>query len=513
MADRKANKKYLHGESGDTHTQVPRFEAFNTQLNEILLRDLLDALPDRICIKDRELRTILCNETYARALGKHPADLYGKTDIENGLPLDLVGGSPETALPGYEQSDRVALEGKQVQVLGERGILGSDARVFDTMKFPLRGEAGEIIGVIGINRDVTGRVQAEEELNRSELRHLGVVNTDLVGIFQITSKGRILFANNTCLQLMECESLSELAARNAASYCRNPDLPQQILDLLRRHGVVTANETTLTTKSGSDRAVILSATWDGSLVSGVLLDITKERSDRASLQSAQDRLRHLSHRLLEAQENERKAIARELHDEIGQLLTATKVNLQIIQRDSLVEDTSARVDRSVTMIDSCLRQIRDLSLGLRPSMLDDLGLLSTLGWQSENLSTRFGFTVQLCVQDLPGRLDPDLEVVCYRVTQEAITNTARHAFAKNVVVDLLLHGKELLLCISDDGIGCDIEAAAENAANGRSFGLLGIQERAALVGGTADFSSAPTEGMRVVLRLPVRFVEDPSPQV
>lgn len=206
-------------------------------------------------------------------------------------------------------------------------------------------------------------------------------------------------------------------------------------------------------------------------------------------------LENLSRQLLEAQELERRRIARELHDEIGQALTAVKINLQGLGQAKSSDHPCPEVDESVGIVDRVLAQVRNLSLDLRPSLLDDLGLVSALRWYLDRQASRGGFTFELKTDTLTERLKPELETVCFRVTQEAITNILKHAHAGHVHVELKLRNQALTLAIRDNGVGFDVERAYASASSGTSLGLLSMQERVFLSGGhfTVESSSGKTE--------------------
>jgi signal transduction histidine kinase len=218
-------------------------------------------------------------------------------------------------------------------------------------------------------------------------------------------------------------------------------------------------------------------------------------------QRAEETLQMLSRRLLEAQESERRAIARELHDELGQALQALKINLQTVQR--FPKESAQRVEESIAIVDNALQQVRTLSVDLRPSLLDDLGLVIALEWYVDRQAQRVGF-VGHCVANPPDlRVDPTAEIVCFRVVQEALTNIARHAQAKQVWVDLQRREQALFLLIRDDGIGFDVPAARERVSHGVSFGLLGMQERVELAGGQFEIRSTAGHGTEIHVRFPL----------
>ena len=194
---------------------------------------------------------------------------------------------------------------------------------------------------------------------------------------------------------------------------------------------------------------------------------------------------------MEVQEAERRHIARELHDEIGQTLTAVKMSLQELQRANGGTAEGNRVTGSIEIIDSALHKVRDLSLDLRPSMLDDLGLVATLRWYVDHQIQFTGFTTKLDVDGMSTRPPIEIESACFRIVQEALTNVARHAQATRVEIELEDQDDGLRLLILDDGQGFDVNEALLRATRGECVGLLGMQERAALAGGRLKIEAGP----------------------
>ena len=239
----------------------------------------------------------------------------------------------------------------------------------------------------------------------------------------------------------------------------------------------------------------------------VVLIVCEDVSDRMQaekkMKQYSSRLRSLSRNLMDIQETERHHIAHELHDEIGQVLTAVKINLQAMQGLGKDLRYKSRLEESVLIIDRALDQVRNLSLDLRPSMLDDLGLVATLRWYLNRHSQRAGLAAKLVVDPPQMRLPAYLETVCFRIIQEALTNIVRHARAKNVQIELRQHDKVLELVIHDDGVGFSLRAVKKRAMRGVGFGLLGMQERTLLVGGEMKIKSTPTKGTTISARLPI----------
>lgn len=230
------------------------------------------------------------------------------------------------------------------------------------------------------------------------------------------------------------------------------------------------------------------------------------------VQDGRRRLQRLSEQLVRTQESERRQIARELHDEIGQSLTAAQLNLQVMIGLGDLSELPTRLADSLNLIDRVLQQVRALSLDLRPSMLDDLGLAPALRWYVKRQAERAGFSAEFSSDQIHERFAPDLETTCFRIGQEAVTNIVRYAQARHVIVRLEQQDQILHMTISDDGVGFDVEAALARAASGGSMGLISMNERAGLLGGRLHFESAPERGTTVSVQLPLAMPrEDERP--
>ena len=216
------------------------------------------------------------------------------------------------------------------------------------------------------------------------------------------------------------------------------------------------------------------------------------------------RLQVLSRRLVTAQETERRSIARELHDEIGQSLTAMQLNLQALLQ-SAAEGDRPRLRVTLETVERVLEQVHHLALNLRPSMLDDLGLEPALVWLTNRQAEIAGIKGEVRVGTLAHRLDTVLETECFRIAQEALTNVVRHAQARAVTVGLRQDAGQIHLSVQDDGIGFDVVAMTERAVRGASLGLLSMEERAELVGGQLEFNSVPGQGTEVHAWFPLKW--------
>jgi signal transduction histidine kinase len=209
-------------------------------------------------------------------------------------------------------------------------------------------------------------------------------------------------------------------------------------------------------------------------------------------------LEQLSARLLDAQETERRAISRELHDQVGQTLNALLVDAANLAKRIPPEDTASRhyLDNIRTFADSSVNSIRDIALLLRPSMLDDLGLIPALEWQAREVSRRTGIKVDVVAEHVPDSLPDTVRTCIYRVVQEALQNVSRHSGAGTAVVTVRDDDGSLSLSVADDGQGFDPQRT-------RGLGLLGIEERIRQLGGRLEVESAPGKGTTLRAALPV----------
>ena len=218
------------------------------------------------------------------------------------------------------------------------------------------------------------------------------------------------------------------------------------------------------------------------------------------------RLEALSHRLLTVQEEERRHLAIELHDQLGQMYTALKIKLDSIQRGLQDKAASAQLGEAIAIVHDAAAAVRDLALDLRPAMLDDLGLIPALRWYADRFARETGVSLHLQLDGLPA-VDTAQGTVFFRIAQEALTNVARHASARNVWLDARISADTLQLTVRDDGVGFNVPAARQRALRGESLGLLGMEERVSLMSGTLRVTSAPNAGTTVRAIIPVAKAE------
>jgi len=330
---------------------------------------------------------------------------------------------------------------------------------------------------------------------------------------------RMLFESSPlAMWVLDAETHAFLAANDAAvrlyGYSRQEFLGMKAADIDKAVGEAGRGVFRHRKKNGEHidvDAVSHFVSWRGRAARLVFLsDITERHKTQMALEHlnrelehSHERLRALSRRLLEVQEEERGRLARDLHDDIGQALTALKIQLESLPRSGAEAALRARVEDCVETTRHTLERVRQLSLSLRPPQLDDLGLAAALRSHLDRQARVAGLASHVDMNDAPQEVSPETETACFRVAQEAINNVLRHARARNLWLRLFTEGGELALSVRDDGRGFDVDSVRRRAGAGASLGLVGMEERVALAGGSLELRSRPGEGTVMVATFPL----------
>lgn len=430
----------------------------------------------------------------SEAAGKYFGVLYPKGGIDV--------GSAEFQLKFAAEHGRYIREGWQMRKDGTRFW----AYCVTTA---MRDEEGRLRGFAKVSLDITQRKQVEDELLES--------HAFIQQIITSAPQGIVVYDKNLRYRVWNpyMEWLTGLAEKDVLGH-----QPLEFFPFLRQHGVDVVHHRALKGETlesepiryqlGPDRDGWSSGVWSplrdshreiiGAL--GFVRDITEHIN-------AQERLQMLSRRLLTAQEQERRKLAIELHDEIGQVLTAVTLNLQSLHKDA-TPNGREQIEECVQVVQHAIQQVREMSINLRPSLLDDLGLRSALRWYLDQQMQRVPFEIELKCEVTKGQVPSDIEIACFRIVQESITNILRHANAKKVSVKMDLEPHALNLEIRDDGIGFDVAASRERAIQGLSCGILGMQERAELLRGSLSIESTPGGGTCLKATFPMIEAPDTS---
>jgi len=364
----------------------------------------------------------------------------------------------------------------------------------------IRDPEGQPIGVQGIFRDLSERKRMEATFKASETRYRTIFAASPDFIYLTDSEGKLLDANPALLEWQGL-SLAELRQRHFLDFFAGDNREEVVRAFAALQQGHTARRLAVRARNGRGEsrefeinATPLSAQEGGTAILSIARDLTERRRAEAALAT-------LSRQLLEAQEAERRRLAYELHDELGHGLTTLKLMLEMIK--GTPEVGARRLQDSIKLVDDLVRQVRTLSLDLRPLMLDELGLVATLNWYVQRQAQRVESVIHFTADALEPRPHPALETACFRVVQEALTNAARHAQARHVWVEVRQHDSTLSLRIRDDGVGFDVPATLERARQGTSFGVLGMAERLRLAGGHLEIHSTPGDGTEISARIPL----------
>mgnify|MGYP006292885747 CR=1 FL=1 len=362
--------------------------------------------------------------------------------------------------------------------------------------------------VLAIIRDITERVKAEQALRESRQLLQRTFASLSDAVFVISPGDRTIRTSNQAVEEIFGYTQDEVSGRNTAflhvdqeSYRRFDELSlpainregkfQGRFQMRRKDGSVFPSEHTVTEflDSRGQRAGVVS--------------VVRDLSDRVR---REERLRQLTDQLVRAQEDERRRIARELHDELGQALTAISLDLAGIDRGLPVDvpaELLERLEEARALVKEIDDRVNEIALNLRPSLLDDLGLIPALRWYTASFSERTGIAVLTDFQEAGPGLRDDIATALYRIVQEALTNVARHAGASRVTFALQISDHTVELSIDDNGSGFDA-SGVKNGGTLPGIGLIGIQERIHNLGGSLEIHSRPNRGTKVTIHLPLQ---------
>ncbi len=230
-------------------------------------------------------------------------------------------------------------------------------------------------------------------------------------------------------------------------------------------------------------------------------DITDRKRAEEKLKESQNQLRHLSSRLLTAQETERRRISRELHDDLGGALSLLKLRCSLIEK-KLAIGLREECRQNLAFIDQIIDSVHRLSRDLSPSIIEDLGLMPAIRWLVDNFATHHQIKVIYDISDVGSLLAKEDHVHVYRIFQEVLTNLGKHARAKTVIVKISENDEAVSFCVEDDGVGFDMEAVSMRPISEKGLGLATMDERARMLGGSLEISSPEGKGTRMTLRIP-----------
>jgi PAS domain S-box-containing protein len=368
---------------------------------------------------------------------------------------------------------------------------------------------GLLQGHFGIQREITERRRAEEALRFSEDKFAKAFRSSPMRVTIGTlAEGRFIEVNDTFLR-DHGFTREQVIGRTSPELglWNDPSERRRLVEALERDGLVRDLEYAGQTRDGATQITSLSAeiiqVGGESCNLAVATDITDRRRAEEEVRRSRQELRDLTARLQMVREEERARISREIHDELGQALTGLKIDLAWIR--SRIKDHPEpleRVQSALMRIDGTMDAVRRIASELRPSVLDDLGLVAAVEWQAQEFERRTGITVALEVRVTHQAIDDIRSTTVFRMLQETLTNVARHAGASRVEVSLLMGDDMVHLNVRDDGRGI----TPEEIAGRHSLGLIGLRERAIACGGELVIRGVPHRGTTVSVRIPLAAV-------
>jgi len=353
-------------------------------------------------------------------------------------------------------------------------------------------------------RDLTTENALRNEIDVMTRRLYAALDATPVAVW-ITQDERIEYANRAAALLLgephgdalQGRSLASLLPAATLEDLRSQVLPRESAWAVRVPGQLKRGDGAI-----RDIEIVLAPLPDHghSVLQMVIDDVTERRRAAAELERSGQALRRLQASVVEAREEERRRISRELHDELGQRLTALKMELSGLAERTGLGAQDARVTGMLAMLDETVAAVRRIASDLRPLMLDDLGLNAAIEWLARDMARRTGIDIRVRLDDAHPPPTGRLATALYRMVQEGLTNVARHARARRVDVALRRHGDTLVLSVTDDGVGLPESGPVRDDA----YGLMGMRERAALLGGSLELVNAEgAAGARLTVRVPL----------
>ncbi len=475
------------------------------ELSEARLQAFADHSPAVMFIKDREGRYRFANRQFLERFGLRLEQALGRTDAEL---------FPRGQAAVFIANDAAVLATGQPLKVEEKARYIDGERVSLVVKFPLFDAEGRVVGIGGIATDITERKLTEQILLEQRKLLEEAQKVAGLGCWEWDpASGRLTWSDE--LYRLYGERPAAFRPSFEAYLERvHPEDRQHSGERVARaliDGRPFAAEERIRRADGALRwlrshcEVVRDAAGRPIKLLGACLDVTEQRNSEQALRGAAASLQALSRRLVEAEEAERRRIAGELHDRVGQNLSALNINLDIVLGalgEEAPMDVRVRLRDSLALVDGTLQSIENVMADLRPPLLEEYGLGAALGWYAEEFCKRTGIDIDFQdeAREKNRGLRSDAAVALFRIAQEALNNVAKHANARRVRITVSASGEEMAVEVGDDGAGFDPLAAEARASR---WGMTTMRERAEAVGGRVEITSAPGHG--TVLRATVPF--------
>ncbi len=472
--------------------------------SEEMFRALVENSPDVIIRIDRQRRRVYANPALEWVTGIPREQVVGKVHKESGL-------ADRISLDWYRAIDMVFATGKEA-VVGFALERPDGKRHLHARLVPEFGRDGSLQFVLAVGRDITAIKRAEEILRENEMRLRGITSHVPGMVFQMLRNGHeggvtFTYVSEGAVEL--CGVEPERVQADAEAFLRLicfDDRPgfDRSLEFSAKNLTPWNWEGRVLVGGYGEKWISLRATprqqeGDAVLWDGILLNITQSKRNEQELRQSREFLRDLAAHHEAVREEERKHIAREIHDELGQVLTALKMEVSLMGMSFAGGNPGMQEKVQILkgMINSTIQTVRHVATSLRPAALD-LGITSAIEWLADEFGRRGGVKCALHIHD-EIELDDSRATGIFRILQESLTNVARHAQASRVEITLQRREQVLYLEIKDDGKGFDPEAVKSRA----SFGLRGITERVLMMGGEVNIDSRPGQGTMLCVCIPI----------
>jgi PAS domain S-box-containing protein len=429
---------------------------------------------------------------------------YGQKDLTGMNSMQLV--HPEDRLMVKENAHRL-LHGEKTSP-HEFRIITKDGRIrwiMETVTFvPYRGRRA----VLGNSMDITEMIEARAKMEKLEALEASILEAIPHAVIGLQDR-RVIFANDGVEAVFGWGARDIVGMSSRILYRTDEDyeaIAGILYNTLEKQRTVSV-EFPCRRKDGIDIECLLSASRTGESLQNKRIvityeDITERKRAEEELERSRQQMRNLSAHLQSVREKERTSIARELHDELGQLLTALNMDIILLNRKIPAEqrELRERINAMSGLVDVTMKTLKRIYMDLRPGMLDHLGLPVAIEWQANEFSKRTGIPCRLVVKPEDMQLNADLSTAIFRIFQETLTNISRHAEAGRVEVSLRLSCGEVRFVVKDNGKGI----TEDQMAKPDSFGLLGIRERVSYWGGVVKITGKKGKGTTVSIRIPYR---------
>ena len=462
--------------------------------SENRLRTILDTDPECIKLMDADCRLLDINKA---GLEMIEADNF--ENVSGASLLPIVGeGQRQSA----EELVKGAFKGDSGRLAFEMITLKGTHRWCEISVVPFKSADGEIINALGVTRDITENKMAEMELRMNEEKYRTLIEQAVDAIALYDANGNVLDVNTGSVNLLgySKEELVHMSLKEILTGDEIKTNPVQY-DVLEQ-GKSTVKQRRMRKKDGTvvETEVRSQQLPDGRFLS-VIRDLTERIVAERELAASYEAIRKLTGHIQNIREEERTNIAREIHDELGQQLTVLKMDVSWLRKKIGASDEAVKLKLKdlITMLDETVKTVRRISSELRPSLLDDLGLVAAMEWQLGEFEKRSAINTSFTNPGDDLQLPDLIKTALFRIFQESLTNVARHSHATKVSVTITSGNGSLVLSIADNGRGFDKQKVAEK----KTLGILGMKERIAMIGGNYEIKSGLGKGTEVIVKIPL----------